>query len=206
MPVVNLPDIFLKDAKKKLRIETKERTEQFLRGHDRSAVSQGVCACLESLPEAARADIVFAYIPAETEVDCLYAVRNFLSAGKKVAVPKVVPGTSRMEFCFLSESVPVGAQLERGSFGIAEPKAELQKFFPEDCSGGAADLFMIVPGVAFSRDGARLGHGRGFYDRYIERMRRSSLAVFLCGVCFECQMYESIPVDEHDVPMDAVVF
>ena len=65
---------------------------------------------------------------------------------------------------------------------------------------------MLVPGVAFTKDGKRLGHGKGFYDIYIERMKKAGLNPYLCGICLPCQLVEDIPTDEHDILMDKVVF
>lgn len=95
----------------------------------------------------------------------------------------------------------VGATLEfaaeplaPGRFGLAEPV------------GLAADAELldaiIVPGVAFGHDGARLGRGVGFYDRFLPRMRPDALRV---GVCYGWQLLGSVPTDPHDVAMTHVV-
>ncbi len=59
---------------------------------------------------------------------------------------------------------------------------------------------MIVPGVAFTQAGARLGRGKGFYDRWLE-----GRGVFKLGVCFSAQVVEAVPREGHDVRMDGVV-
>ena len=66
--------------------------------------------------------------------------------------------------------------------------------------------FMIVPGVAFTKSGKRLGHGKGFYDIYIEEMQKAGARSFLCGVCLPCQIVQEIPTDKHDVRMDCVIY
>lgn len=58
----------------------------------------------------------------------------------------------------------------------------------------------IVPGLSFSKDGRRLGRGKGFYDRYLENKD-----VFKIGVCSEAQLSDEIEIQEHDVLMDVVI-
>lgn len=85
------------------------------------------------------------------------------------------------------------ARLSAGSFGIQEP--------PEDspvCATGEIDLF-LCPGMAFSNQGARLGRGKGYYDRAMEHANPESTKV---GVCFLEQISQAIPTDPHDLPMD----
>ena len=59
---------------------------------------------------------------------------------------------------------------------------------------------ILVPGLAFDKSGARLGRGRGFYDRFL-----AGITGFRVGVCFDWQLVESVPVEAHDIRMDAVV-
>ena len=62
--------------------------------------------------------------------------------------------------------------------------------------------FVLVPGLAFSRDGHRLGRGGGFYDRLLAGRARDAVKV---GVCFALQLHEAIPSEVHDVVLDAVI-
>jgi 5-formyltetrahydrofolate cyclo-ligase len=61
---------------------------------------------------------------------------------------------------------------------------------------------VVVPGVGFSRDGARMGSGQGYYDRLLERVRPDCPLV---GLCYECQLFDELVVSPHDVFMDKVV-
>ena len=85
-------------------------------------------------------------------------------------------------------------ELSPGRFGILEPSAEAP--VP---SGGWN--IIIVPGVAFDRNGGRLGRGRGYYDRFLAQHRE----VFRAGVCFDEQVIASVPCESHDLRMDALV-
>ncbi len=88
--------------------------------------------------------------------------------------------------------------LTSGAFGIAEPVVEDCPVCPPE----AIDL-MLVPGMAFTREGARLGRGKGFYDRY---MAQPELQAFRVGVCFAHQLVETLPTEPHDCAIDAVCF
>jgi 5-formyltetrahydrofolate cyclo-ligase len=61
---------------------------------------------------------------------------------------------------------------------------------------------IIVPGVAFDRDGSRLGHGLGYYDKLLARARPETLRVALA---FDCQIFPTLPTAPHDVPMHVIV-
>ena len=71
---------------------------------------------------------------------------------------------------------------------------------------GGLDL-MVVPGVAFTRDGIRLGHGKGYYDLYLQRLqeRYPTSKVYTIGICFAQQIFPKIPFSDHDVFIDEVI-
>lgn len=84
-------------------------------------------------------------------------------------------------------------RLELGSFHIEEPSGE-------DFADVDDIELMIVPGVAFDRKGARLGRGKGFYDRLLATSKATKI-----GVGYEFQLFDSIPSEPHDVPMDMII-
>ena len=94
------------------------------------------------------------------------------------------------------EAIPWSSGVGTGRHGVPEPRGQ-DAIAPE-----ALDL-VLVPGVAFDREGARLGRGGGFYDRYLARIDRTRTAVV--GVCFEMQIRAQVPCEAHDARMDAVV-
>ena len=150
----------------------------------------------------------------------------------KVDFEAMKQGESKMDFYFLDGTKSLEKQLETGTYGIREPKAGLEKlcwgvagkkgsdFRPaegvaENAAGGCSEgkafpfvtsPFMIVPGVAFTRGGKRLGHGKGFYDIYIEKMRKEGKNPYLCGIALPCQIIEELPSEDHDIQMNKVIF
>ena len=84
-------------------------------------------------------------------------------------------------------------RLELGSFHIEEPTGT-KTVSPDELE------LIIVPGVAFDRKGHRLGRGKGFYDRLLNQTQATTI-----GIGYEFQLMDSIPVEEHDMPMDMVI-
>lgn len=82
-----------------------------------------------------------------------------------------------------------------GAFGIMEPQGE-EAVLPHEIDA------VVVPGVAFTLSGARMGRGKGFYDRYLSQEEFRGLKI---GVCYNEQIIGELPVEPHDVKMDCVV-
>ncbi|HVT30101.1 MAG TPA: 5-formyltetrahydrofolate cyclo-ligase, partial [Lacipirellulaceae bacterium] len=92
-------------------------------------------------------------------------------------------------------------ELEVGKWKILEPPRERWEEPGKLVEAEQLDL-VIVPGVAFSRAGGRMGNGQGYYDRLLERVRPDCLLV---GLCYECQLFDDLVVGPHDVFMNKVV-
>jgi 5-formyltetrahydrofolate cyclo-ligase len=94
-----------------------------------------------------------------------------------------------MNFYDISEGV------FKGAFGIMEPIATTP-IEPSEID------VMIVPGVAFTRNGARLGRGKGFYDKYLSH---KDFHAYTIGVCYPCQVVEDLPSEPHDQVLNQIV-
>ena len=136
--------------------------------------------------------VVALFAPLSDEVQILPLVEN-LPRDCRLLLPRVedtADGTPSMEFYDYNASA-----LTLGSYGIMEPQGTVA------CAVEEIDL-MVVPGVAFSADGVRLGRGKGYYDRYIAR---EGFRAYTIGVCYDCQMRGQLPCDEHDRRVDSVI-
>lgn len=80
------------------------------------------------------------------------------------------------------------------NYGIPEPDGPV--FMAED----EIDL-ILIPGVAFDKENNRMGRGKAYYDRLLQ-----SLSAFKVGICFDFQVLDHVPIDEHDIKMDHVVY
>jgi 5-formyltetrahydrofolate cyclo-ligase len=89
------------------------------------------------------------------------------------------------------------ADLHAGKLGVMEPVLSA-------CEAVAGDLdVVLLPGMAFNRlNGARLGRGRGYYDRVLERLPPEKLRI---GICFHLQLHEAVPLESHDRHVQAIV-
>lgn len=155
------------------------------------AVSAEICAAVAALPGFVRARHVALYAPVRGEVDPT-PLRDLLHGrGADVAYPRVVSTVPPLlAFC----RVAPGEALATGRFGIPEPRA-----------AGAADPaeldVIFVPGVAFARDGHRLGFGHGYYDRALAAAPRA----LRVGLCHDFQLVDRLPPRPGDEPVDLVL-
>ena len=162
---------------------------------NKDELSREIVARCMALPEYQRAKTVLFYIDVRSEVRTRNDLTNALSGGKKIVVPYCVDG--ELELFHLEDN----DELAIGMYKILEPKAELRTVDSKKVDVKEIDL-IIVPGVAFDRRGGRTGHGKGYYDKMLEHAR---LGTPLVALAFECQMFDEIPMQEHDIYMDKVV-
>ena len=158
-------------------------------------ISRAIVARCMALPEYQRAATVLFYLDVRSEVRTRNDLDAALASGKKIVVPYCVEG--ELELFHLTDL----DELSIGMYRILEPKPELRSVDAKRVDVAEIDL-IIVPGVAFDREGGRTGHGKGYYDKLLEHARPDTL---LIALAFECQLFEQIPMQEHDVFMDKVV-
>lgn len=135
------------------------------------------------------AKTVYGYLPYNQEVRTVPMLEQALRDGKRVAVPKVYG--EEMRFLYITDLT----QVENGYAGIPEPIADE----PVADDPGA---LVLMPGLAFDKEGHRIGYGGGFYDRFLEQEPdHPKLAL-----CYDFQMLPSLETEEHDVPVDCVLW
>ena len=150
--------------------------------------SEAVMQKVEALPEFEKARVVLLYWSMADEVQTHAFVEPWYKE-KVLLLPCVDGDDLRLRRYTGPEFMVAGEQ-----FGIGEPTGEEWKDL------GKVEL-IVVPGVAFDRQRNRLGRGRGFYDRLL----KSTPNAIKVGVAFDFQIFDSIPVEPFDVPMDVVV-
>jgi len=152
------------------------------------------------LPEYAAAATVMWYLDARSEVRTRHQVGDALGSGKRIVVPYCTvdeAGANKLGLWHLTDM----QELVVGKWKILEPPRERWGEVGKEVPPEALDLVM-VPGVGFARDGARMGNGQGYYDRLLHQVRRGAPLVALA---FECQMFPQLAMGPHDIYMDKVI-
>ncbi len=162
---------------------------------NKEELSRDICERFAALPEYAAARTVMCFVDVRTEVRTRQFLPEALTHGKRIVVPYCVGGELEL---FLLESMD---ELAVGMYKILEPKPELRGLPGKRVAVEEVDLIM-APGVAFDRQGGRMGHGMGYYDKLLERARPEAPRVALA---FECQLFDEIPTAPHDIFMNKII-
>jgi 5-formyltetrahydrofolate cyclo-ligase len=151
---------------------------------------------LLSQPQFLQADTVMFYISKDGEVDTTGMIEDALRMGKRVVVPMTLVKEKKI---IPSELKDYKKELGKGPYGIYQPK----KSFLRKVSLKDIDL-IIVPGVAFDRQGNRLGRGGGYFDRFLAKLKKRNIPMF--GLAFKFQILKQLPVLSHDIPVTKLIF
>lgn len=151
----------LREEKNALRKKYKQLRKE-LPCDRKSLMDQKIADRIRSLISFRFSKTVLLYYPIEGEVDTLPILESALAAGKNVGLPVSHSG-GRMEFRLVTDPE---RELAPGRFGVREPSADCPIF--DKAAADPADTLILVPALAFDREGFRLGYGNGYYDRYLE--------------------------------------
>jgi 5-formyltetrahydrofolate cyclo-ligase len=163
---------------------------------NKDELSRRIVGAFMALPEYAQASTVMFYIDVRSEVRTRHDLELALQSGKTIIVPWCNDDGELELFRLASMD-----ELEVGMYKILEPRKELRSLPEKQVNVEELDLIM-VPGVAFDRRGARMGHGKGYYDKLLQHARKDTP---LIALAFECQLFEQIPVADHDIFMDKLI-
>lgn len=175
----------------KARVRLAARSaRQGIPADERLPAALAACERALALPQVVAATRVLGFAAAPEELDPAPLLDALRVAGATVCLPRITgPGSLSLHICASAE------ELEPGPFGIRQPCAA-----SEEAQADSIDL-VIVPGVAFDPAGRRLGFGGGYYDRLLAGMPHA----YRIALAFEGQIVESVPAEEHDEPVDAIV-
>ena len=175
--------------KKELRKGIRRRKRAFSAEALRE-MSLFVCERLLSEDRLKDANTIMMYYPLGDEVDISPLIEKMANEGKRVLLPQVTGDTSMVLRHYTGKG-----DLTEGAFGIMEPCGELFTDYR------AIDI-AIIPGMAFDKNGNRLGRGKGYYDRFLPHL---SPDIYIIGVCFPFQLLDEIPTEEHDKKVNIVI-
>ncbi len=177
-------------TKQQLRIEMKARRAAM--SADEVAIASGaIRRRVLDLDQLRDARCVFTYVSIHNEPDTRKLIHDLLAAGKRVSVPRLGPDglMQAHQIDSLDDLLPAGPD----QFGIPVPASDS----PIEPHPGVA----LVPGLAFTEAGNRLGLGGGHYDRYLAN-HPGTLAI---GLCFGWQVVNTLPAESHDQPIQMLV-
>ncbi len=179
-------------AKTEVRREARQRLASLAEPVRREA-ARLISERVWTVPEiaAASALMIYASLPSEVDTDLIAA--EAVRRGVNLVYPRCLTEGGRMTL----HRVQAHAELlADGRYGIREPDSSCPIVDPAEVDAA------LIPGLAWDRNGARLGRGAGYYDRLLQDPRWRG---FKCGLFFSVQEFERLPTDPHDSPLDAVV-
>ena len=174
--------------KKELRRQIREKKRAMTQAQIESASIRLKDLFCET-EEYRSASAIYGYLPYNQEVRTVPILEQALRDGKKVAVPKVYGDT--MRFIYMEDLT----QVANSDLGIPEPVED----------GPVAEdpnALVLMPGMAFDKNGNRMGYGGGFYDKFLAQEPNHPTV----ALCYSFQMVESIPCADYDIPVDKVLW
>ncbi len=172
------------ELRKHIREQKRAMTEEQI-----SAAGRRLQALFLASSQYLDAKTVYGYMPYNQEVRTVPILEQALADGKRVAVPKVYG--EEMRFIYITGF----DGMEKSDFGIPEPVAD----------GPVADdptALVLMPGLAFDKEGHRIGYGGGYYDKFLEAEPGHPTV----ALCYDFQVLPQIPVDAYDIPVDLVLW
>ena len=174
----------------------KKELRRQIREQKRMMTEQQIVSASEKLGELfaqcaayQQAKTIYGYLPYNQEVRTVPILERAMADGKRVAVPKCYG--DEMRFIYMDDLKAV----EKGYAGIPEPVAD----------GPVADdptALVLMPGLAFTEKGDRMGYGGGFYDKFLAQEPGHPTV----ALCYGFQMVQQLPTDDYDIPVDTVLW
>ncbi len=159
----------------------------------KKTMDERICNTLAGLVSYRYADNVLMYYPTKGEIDVLPLLENALKVGKRVALPRCdESGLPKMDYYFIEKT----EDLENGVFGIPCPKTDLPVYSPET----KGTTIVLIPALAYDKKGYRLGYGKGYYDRYVDKSKMTTI-----GLTYSDFLVDELPRGRFDVSVHFVV-
>jgi 5-formyltetrahydrofolate cyclo-ligase len=183
----------IKKQKTKLRNAILEKRNRLTAAY-RTETSHTISTSLLGLDSFQQSTVIAAYISFGSEFQTDTVLDAALRLGKTIVLPKIEPVGRTLSFRTFSGKFD---ELLRGRWGIPEPDPE-----KSESMDYSQIEFIIVPGVAFSEQGFRLGYGGGYYDSFISQLPKSSVTV---APTFPIQVLPEVPLEAHDLKVDMLI-
>ena len=150
---------------------------------------RNICRQIFSLDFIKDAKTVMTFISSFKEPDTNGIFEELEKQKKKI----VLPISNTENFTIIPSYIDNSSSLTEGAYGIKEPSV-IKTAKPSDID------VAIIPGIAFTEKGDRLGFGKGYYDKFLSEFNGVKI-----GICYEFQLLDKLPTAEHDINMDIIV-
>ena len=174
--------------KKELRRQIRE-LKRAMTSEQIDAASARLGELFLNCPQYKEAKTIYGYLPYNQEVRTVPMLEQAMREGKRVAVPKCYG--DEMRFIFMDDL----SKVEKGYANIPEPIAD-------DPVADVKTALVLMPGMAFTKDGKRMGYGGGFYDKFLAAEPDHPTV----ALCYDFQMVEDLPTEDYDIPVDCVLW
>ncbi|KAJ8675324.1 hypothetical protein QAD02_011110 [Eretmocerus hayati] len=167
---------------------------------ERRRQSQIIFKKLTSLPQYKTSKRISIYLSLPDEVDTIPILEDIFAKGKEAFVPRYKGQQMEMVKIYSMDDY---FRLPRTKWHIKQP--HVHDIRDNALETGGLDL-VILPGVAFTKSGKRLGHGMGYYDKYLESIALHEKRMpYLVAIAFNEQIQEDVPTNEKDIVLDKVL-
>lgn len=173
-----------KELRRQIREQKRAMTEEQI-----VTASQRLGELFLTCEQYKAAKTIYGYLPYNQEVRTVPMLEQAMRDGKRVAVPKCYG--DEMRFIYMDDL----SKVEKGYANIPEPIAD------EPVADDKTAL-VLMPGMAFTKDGKRMGYGGGFYDKFLTAEPQHPTV----ALCYDFQMVEDLPTEDYDIPVDCVLW
>lgn len=164
--------------------------------------SQKISSKIFQIPAYEKAKNICFYLPTEKEVNVMDLLTESLQNNRKCFVP-LISGED-LEFLQV-ESLEDLKTFTKNKWNILEPPLDTLDKRINLFKTGIDSLLIISPGLAFDLQKNRMGKGKGYYDKFMKRLRKEKIEFKTIAVSFSTQMVKEVPMEEHDEKMDILV-
>lgn len=173
-----------KELRRQIREQKRAMTEEQI-----NTASARLGELFRGCPQYQSAKTIYGYLPYNQEVRTVPMLEQAMKDGKRVAVPKCYG--EEMRFIYMDDL----SKVDKGYANIPEPIAD------EPVADDPTAL-VLMPGLAFTEDGKRMGYGGGFYDKFLASEPDHPTV----ALCYDFQMVDDIPTEDYDIPVDCVLW
>lgn len=173
-----------KELRRQIREQKRAMTEAEI-----TAASRRLGELFLNCRQYQEAKTIYGYLPYNQEVRTVPMLEQAMKDGKRVAVPKCYG--EEMRFIYMDDL----SKVEKGYANIPEPIAD-------DPVADDETALVLMPGMAFTKDGKRMGYGGGFYDKFLAAEPNHPTV----ALCYAFQMVEDLPTEDYDIPVDCVLW